>query len=38
MGFPAAAPIPPRTPAGIARASDNQKYPATYKVKIGNEG
>ena len=38
MGFPAAGPIPPGTPAGIAREYDNQEYPATYKFKVGNEG
>lgn len=38
MGFSAAGPIPPGTPAGIARVYDNQEYPATYKFKAGNEG
>lgn len=38
MGFPAAGPIPPRTPAGIARVYDNQEYPATYKFKVANKG
>jgi hypothetical protein len=35
MGFSAAGPIPPGTPAGIARVHDNQEYPATYKFKVG---
>jgi hypothetical protein len=38
MGFPAAGPIRPGTPAGIARVYGNQEYPATYKFKAGNEG
>jgi hypothetical protein len=38
MGFSAAGPIPPGTPAGIVRVYGNQEYPATHKFKVGNEG
>ena len=38
MGFSAAGPILPGTPAGIARVYDNQECPATYKFKVGNKG
>jgi hypothetical protein len=38
MGFSAAGPIPPGTPAGLRGVYDNQEYPATCMFKVGNEG